>query len=60
MILDKKQVVDCKIAFLPRMAGCVGQRTLLVLTRWFLIDWLKIPFLGKAKTVMKVVWLHGA
>ena len=45
----KEWVGCCKATFLDGTAGVDRQSISLMLIRWFLTDWLKIPFLGKRK-----------
>ena len=41
------------VTFLQGRAGVCQAETPLVLLRWFLSTWFKLPFTGRAKNIMK-------
>lgn len=52
----KKWVSYCMVTFLHGVQGSIRQINKLLLTSQFLINWFTIPFLGEAKTVIKLFW----
>lgn len=51
--MSKRQIGCGEVTFLRGQQGSIRQTTYLVLTRGFLIDCFKIPFLGEAETVIQ-------
>ena len=48
----QKRVVNA-VTFLQGWAGVCQAETPLVLLRWFLSTWFKVPFTGRAKNIME-------